>query len=270
MKVVLLLILPFLICNCSTLPKPGATKGLVAENGDAAAILASSARASGDPWKRYKTVKVEYAGEWTNAAAKIQPVIVDRDFRKESIETYFTRRGLVEQIHSGPGGTKLVRSSDSQTEVSYNGKVDGDSDKEEAAAMVADAYTLFTFGSSWLNAKARDLEIVGKKELAGEECLLIQGKVSPGFGMSESDSFIAWIGSESKLLRRVQFTIDGVETTKGADVSVDFSDFKTASDGSIWPTHFLENVERPIHIKAHEWDTRSLSADGKRLLPNPR
>lgn len=265
MKAVLFAALPLLLCHCSTLPKPGAAGKTAAVSSDARAILASSAKNAGDPWKRYSKVEVGYAGEWTNAAAKIQPVIVDRDFRKESVETFFTRSGLVEQIHTGPGGTKVVRSSDGQTEVSYHGKPNGDPEKLEAAAMVADAYKLFTFGSSWLNAQATNLEVVGKEKLAGEECMLIQGEVSPGFGMSDLDWFIAWIGSDSKLLRRVQFTIEGVETTRGADVSVDFSGFKTASDGSVWPTHFLENVERPIHIKAHEWDMLSLTADGKRL-----
>ena len=270
MKAVLSLVLPVLICSCSTLPKPGAAVKARGAQADAAAILSSSAKVAGDPWKRYTKVKVEYAGEWTTAAAKVQPLIVDRDFRKASVETFHTGIDLVEQTHTGPGGTKKVRSSDARTEVSYNGKVDDDPAKVEAAAMVADAYVMFTFGSSWLDAKGKNLEIVDRRELAGEECWLIQGKVSPGYGMSESDGFIAWIGSESKLLRRIQFTIEGVETTKGADVSVDFSDFKKGADGSIWPTHFIENVERPIRIKAHEWDMLSLSADGEQLLEKQR
>lgn len=270
MKTALFVALTLLLCNCTTLPKPGAaiqTEGIFS---DGSSILTSSAKTMGDPWKRYSTVKVAYAGEWTKAAAKIQPVIVDRDFRKKSVEMFSTRSGLVEQIHTGPGGTKLVRSSDALTEVSYHGKSNNDPAVLEAAAMVADAYTLFTFGSSWLNANATNLEVVGMKKLADEDCVLVQGKVSPGFGMSKSDWVIAWIGRESKLLRRVQFTIEGVETTQGADVSVDFSNFKTASDGSIWPTHFLEYVERPIHIKAHEWKMLSLIADGEQLLVNPR
>ena len=174
----------------------------------------------------------------------------------------------MKQVHKGAGGTKTVESSDARTKVSYNGEVDSDPVKTEAAAMVADAYAMFTFGSSWLSAKGKELEIVGRRELAGEECWLVQGKVSPGYGMSESDGFIAWIGSGSKLLRRVQFTIEGVETTRGADVSVDFSEFKKAPDGTVWPTHFIENVERPIQIKAHEWRMLSLRADGKQLLEN--
>lgn len=270
MKLVVIVTLPFLLCNCSTLPKPGAVGKTAYDSPRAKAVLASSAKNAGDPWKRYSKVKVKYAGEWTNIAAKVQPAIVDRDFRKESVETFCTGSGSIEQVHTGPGGMKVVRSFDGDIEISYHGKPNTDPDKLEAAAMVADAYRMFTFGSSWLNAEATDLQVVGRKRLGGEECILIQGKVTPGFGMSESDWFIAWIGGESELLRRLQFTIEGVETTRGADVFVDFSDFKTARDGSVWPTHFLENVERPIHIKAHEWDMLSLSADGKRLLGETR
>lgn len=40
-------------------------------------------------------------GSGTNAAAKVQPAIVDRAFRNESVETFSTEGGLVEPIHSG-------------------------------------------------------------------------------------------------------------------------------------------------------------------------
>jgi hypothetical protein len=235
---------------------------------DAAAILSGSSKASGNVWKRYREVQVTYSGEWTTIAAKIQPVLVDRDFRQKSVETYDTRSGNVEQFHFGPGGTKVVRRAHSAVDVIYNGNTGAGSEAKAAAALVADAYTMFTFGASWLAEKAEDLEVVGIKKLADEQCFLIQGRVEPGFGFSGSDSFIAWIGSESRLLRRVQFTIEGLESTQGADVSVDFSGFEKAADGSIWPTHFLERVQRPIPVKAHEWNMQLLKADGRILLPD--
>ena len=90
--------------------------------------------------------------------------------------------------------------------------------------------------------------------------------MQPGFGFSPSDRFIAWIDEKSKLLRRLQFTLDGVETTKGADVQVTFSNYQKTSKGTIFPTHYLERIVRPIPIKAHEWQLYKLKADNKDLI----
>jgi len=100
--------------------------------------------------------------------------------------------------------------------------------------------------------------------LDGERCHLIAGRLSPGFGNSAEDHFIAWIGRDSSLMRRFQFTLNGLDSTRGADVDVTFSDFRKAADGSVWPGNFVEYIQRPLLAKAHQWRMTSLRLDGTR------
>ena len=237
----------------------------VGDAGQARALLKSSAEAAGDPWRAYRKVEVAYAGEWGWLVKRLQPDLVDADFRKTSVETYDTRRETVEQVHTGPGGTKTVRRTREDTVVSYNGERIGLESRRDASALVADAYTAFLFGPSWLLRKGEQMELVGSAEIGGEWCEGVQGRLRPGFGFSEEDRFIAWIGRDSRLMRRLQFTIEGLESTRGADVDVTFSEHWKAADGSLWPGRFVEWVRRPLTVKAHDWRLQSLEADGKRM-----
>lgn len=253
-----------ILSSCSTLTVPG--EG-VAEGDSfaAAAVLAQSGKAHGSPWTKYRKVQVSYDGEWTGVVKRLQPELVDSEFRKTSVETYDTRRATVLQDHAGPGGKKRVGRSRDGVVVSYNGEQIGDEPRRDASALVADAYTAFLFGSSWLKAHAEDLTVLSPAKLDGVPCQRVQGRLKPGFGFSEEDRFIAWIDAESKLLRRLQFTIEGLESTRGADVDVAFSEFWTAKDGSVWPGRFVEWVRRPVLVKAHDWRMTGLEVDGRVL-----
>ena len=136
--------------------------------------------------------------------------------------------------------------------------------KLAAAALVADAYTVFVFGSSWLAENGRDFQLLPGGSIAGEPCHLVSGTLKPGLGRADSDSFIAWIGKGTGHLRRFQFTLNGLESTKGADVDVTFSEMRKAPDGSVWPTRFVERVQRPVNIPAHDWRMTSLSLGGRK------
>ena len=234
---------------------------------EAKAVLARSAAATGDAWNRFQKVEVSYDGEWTSIVKRIQPDLVDGEFRKSSREVYVPSKNSVEQRHEGPGGTKWVTRTPGSVDVRYEGPKPPEVDKEirDASALVADAYTAFLFGSSWLAEKGSAFALLEAEELDGELCDRVQGRLSPGFGFSDEDRFIAWIGRDSGLLRRFQFTIEGLESTQGSDVEVRFSDHWKAKDGSIWPGSFVERVERPIHVKAHEWRMTGLNVDGRRL-----
>jgi hypothetical protein len=71
--------------------------------------------------------------------------------------------------------------------------------------------------------------------------------------MSEADGVIAWIGNQTKRLHRVQLTLNGLESTAGADVDVTFGNFRPGPEETEWPHHFVERIRRPINAKAHEW-----------------
>lgn len=243
---------------------PGEGK-VVGGSDQAKAILKQSADVAGDPWGSYKWVKVSYDGEWTGIVKRLQPDLVDGDFRKSSDEVYNTRTEVVNQVHRGPGGKKDVERSRSGVLVSYNGQVIENDSRVDASALVADAYTAFLFGPSWLMRKGENLKLIGEQKIEGEVCDGVQGVLRPGFGFSEEDRFIAWISRENKQMRRLQFTIDGLASTKGSDVEVTFSEYWKASDGSLWPGRFVEWVQRPVFVKAHEWTMTRLSVDGSKL-----
>jgi hypothetical protein len=262
MRALIALLAVSLFSSCSTLPRPGAEAGPAAP-GDALGVLRQSARSQGDPWKKYRQVDTAYTGEWSAIATRLQPVLTDPEFRQDSVETYRPRRAEVRQLHRGPGGIKEVRREGRAISVSYQGSPSSDPEVLSSAALVADAYTAFLFGSSWLAEKGRELRLLPSRELDGEPCQLVAGRLAPGFGMADEDHFIAWIGKESRLLRRFQFSLNGLDSTRGADVDVVFSEHWKAPDGSVWPGRFLERIQRPVRAKAHEWTMTALTLDGR-------
>ena len=254
------------LASCSLLrePAPGNARR-VAGAGEAEGVLRKSVATMGDAWHRYDTVTVGYEGKWKWLAKKVQPTLTDPKFRKSSVEKYDISREMVLQEHRGPSGDKRVVRNRKGVEVRYLDALSTDPDSKAAAALVADAYTAFLFGPSWLLENGRDLEQVGSRKVDGERCDGVQGRLTPGFGFSNEDRFVAWVGQESGLLRRLQFTLEGLESTRGADVDVTFKDHWTARDGSRWPSLFVERVRRPIPIKAHVWRMTSLKVDGTKF-----
>lgn len=257
-----------LLASCSSLPVPGrATAGAPTET--ARQIIKQSAASHGDAWKTYREVVVEYTGEWSPIATRLQPALTDPRFRKSSVETYQPSKGMVRQVHTGPLGTKTVDRRRPEIHVSFNGAASSDPEVLDSAALVADAYTAFLFGPSWLSRKGTDFQLIGERTLDGEPCHLIAGRLSPGFGNSREDHFIVWIGRDSSLMKRLQFTLNGLATTRGADVDVTFSDYRKAADGSMWPRNFVEYIQRPLLAKAHQWRMKSLKLDGRPLAVEP-
>lgn len=250
-----------LLASCSTLPVPGRAESIA---GDAAAVLRASARSQGDAWRRYDRVEVAYDGEWSAIATRLQPVLTDPGYRKSSLETYRPPLSRVDQRHSGPEGIKEVSRRRPDTRVTRNGKPASDREERDAAALVADAYTAFLFGSSWLAEHGRGLHLLEERTLDGERCQLVAGRLTPGFGAADEDHFIAWIGADSRLLRRLQFSINGLDSTRGADVDVVFSEHFRSADGTWWPGRFVEHIQRPLRAKAHEWTMTSLVVDGRK------
>ena len=171
----------------------------------------------------------------------------------------------VRQVHSGPGGTKQVLRSPGSINVRYEGVRNTDPDVNDAAALVADAYTIFLFGPSYLKTRATGLGLVGSRKVGGEICDGVQGTLRPGIGRSEVDRFIVWIGRDTALMRQFQFSIDGLTATRGADVEVTFSEHWKAADGTTWPRHFIERIVRPVPVQAHEWRMLSLKNERNQL-----
>ncbi len=238
--------------SCSTLPRPAVGTGTENE-ASAERVLRDSSKKSGDPYQRLGRVDVQYDGKWAKLAPRIQPVVTDRDYRVSSKETYLPRQSKVVQTHRGQKGKKTVSRSRSGIEVTRNGVAITDKEQLHAAALVADCYVVFTFGSSALLELGSGWHIIGSRNLSGELCTLVAGTLRPGFGMAAADGVIAWVGDETKRLHRVQISRLGFKSTAGADVDVTFSDFQPGPFGTEWPRHFNERIRRPFDIQAHEW-----------------
>ena len=253
-----------MLTRCTTLPCPEVASGFTSDP-IAVELLEKSSEVAGHPWQRLKKVTVTFEGNWATLARALQPVLVDADYRQTSSEVYHPSKGEVIQSHRGTAGVKFVRRTPNGIVVNRNGVADTSLESSHAAALVADAYIVFTFGCSALRERGSSWQILDRRPLAGESCTLLAGTMRPGFGMSHSDGVIAWIGDKTRRLHRIQLTLNGLASTAGADVDVTFGDFRPGPSGTEWPHHFLERIRRPIDAKAHEWKTvaRMLCARGE-------
>ncbi len=50
----------------------------------------------------------------------------------------------------------------------------------------------------------------------------------------------------------MQFTLNALESTKGAEVHVDLMDHRRLA-GVLWPTRYSERIDRPVNLPAHRW-----------------
>ena len=209
------------------------------------------------------SVRVSYDGEWRNVVKVLQPVLVDAGYRQTSDEMLdLTTAGIV-QVHNGPDGTKLVARTGDDVAVLYDDVESNDETTRAASALVADAYTLFLAGPSFIRQRNAELSMLDPATLDGDSYQRIHAVLKPGFGFSERDEAVLWINEETGLLGLVHFTIDGLASTRGAHVDVAFSKH-TEIDGFIWPTEFYERVRAPLRVPAHSWRVVELevSPDG--------
>lgn len=242
------------LASCSSLPLPGdPANTAIADAPDAASLVEASAKQSGDAWRNGHVVDVRFDGKWSPIATRLQPDLTDPGYRKTSHETYVPRESRVTQRHRGPAGTKRVERTPQSIEIKYAPKREVTELQKAAAALVTDAYPLFLFRSSWLADRGRDFKVIGKRDLGGESCWLVEATVVPGFGGSRRDHVVAWIGRRSLRTHRVQLTLFGLESTAMADVDVTFDEFQAADRDTEWPGHFVEFIQRPFKAQAHEW-----------------
>lgn len=254
-------LLSVLLVSCSSLPDPRTPP--VAGETEARRLLEQSAKRAGHPWRRLREVEVVYDGEWAQLVRRLQPVLVDAGFRQGSTERYGPSQGRVEQIHRGPKGIKRVLRTPGAVEVFFNDKPASSPDERAAAALVADGYAMFLFGSDWLLAHGSDWRLdpsAPPLPVNGDPCRRVFGVLRPGLGFAREDRVVAWISERDLRLRRVQFTLGGLASTAGADVEVTFRDFQPAPRGTEFPRHFVETVQRPLKIPAHDWRLTELSA----------
>jgi hypothetical protein len=70
------------------------------------------------------------------------------------------------------------------------------------------------------------------------ECDALRARIAPGMGFSEGEQFALFIDRDERLMRRVRFTPDGLESTRCAVAQVDTFDRITLL-GVRWPRDFM-------------------------------
>ena len=242
---------------------------------DARALLEKSASSHGlAAFRRLNDLSVSYAGTWHSLVGSLQPALVDRGFRGTSEERLLLHEGFVAQSHVGPRGHKqVVRRSAPGTQGSvdvwFNGEAARDGDRRGAAALVADDYTLFLLGpmallASWQAAHVRSMQRMGTERIRVNDqafdCDILRIHLMPGLGLSDADDLALFIDRDRHLMRRVRFTVNGLESTRGAVAEVDLWGF-VPQGGVLWPSHFHERLLRPFPLGVHDWQLTGLDVN---------
>ncbi|HSG24163.1 MAG TPA: hypothetical protein VLA64_14535 [Azonexus sp.] len=248
----LALFLPLLgACASRGIPQPMAN----GEHPEARVLLQKSAEAHGlSAWLQISDLSVSYAGEWRSLVSRLQPTLIDADFRQASEERLLLGpEPIYAQQHQGPKGSKQVIRSGSDVSVFYNGTPSADPEVQAAAALVADGYRMFLTGPFYFLTGNLQLELAGSDSVEGRLCDLIVAVRRPGNGLSAEDRYLLYIDRENGLLRRVRFSLEGLSSTQGAVAEVDFFDHRQIA-GVTWPTRFFERLRKPIpNLPVHDW-----------------
>ena len=223
-------------------------------------VTASQKAHGGFAFDRIMDLSVRYEGKWASIGPRFQPVLVDSKFRGASEERMILSPRIIAQSHTGPGGVKKVLRSPGQIAIAYNGKATDEDETRQAAALVADAYALFLLGPFYFQQSGTVFAMNGESFVDQALCDEVLAILRPGLGMAEEDRVILHIDRSSKLLRRVRLTLNGLDSTRGAEVDVTFRDFKKI-DGVLWPTDFDERIRSPFKLHAHHWNLRGLESN---------
>jgi len=242
---------------------------------DARELLEASAEAHGvAALAAISDLSVSYAGQWRSLVARLQPDLVDAGFRGGSEERLLLKQGIVAQAHTGPDGRKQVirqtaAGAQGDVHVWFNGEAAHDTERRAAAALVVDGYSLFLLGPmllarQWAAERSLVMEHAGSERVVSEErernCDVLRVSLSPGLGFSETDQLALYIDRQEHLMRRVRFTLDGLESTRGAIAEVDTFDHITLH-GVRWPTRFHERLLRPLPLPVHDWRLTGLDVN---------
>jgi hypothetical protein len=243
---------------------------------DARRLLEASAAAHGlAAFASVRDLNVAYSGTWRPVIDRLQPALVDAGFRGGSEERLLPGAGLVAQTHHGPHGSKhVVREAAPNTvgsvRVWFNDVETTAPDPCAAAALVVDGYSLFLLGPLWLAARAAAgpdalrMEGGGRVRLVSggvrHDCDVLCVRMTPGIGFAAVDRLDLFIDVERRLMRRIRFSLEGLESTRGAIAEVDTFDH-VALHGIEWPTGFYERLRRPFPLPVHDWRLTGLDVN---------
>jgi hypothetical protein len=242
---------------------------------DAQALLRASAAAHGlAVLQTLNDISVSYTGVWSSLVNRLQPDLVDAGFRGSSQERFLLPGRLVAQSYTGPKGHKevarqTVPGKQGGVRVWLDGVETNDANRLAAAALVADGYGLFLLGPMLLTPELGGgrwlvMELAPSEQITvfqkTYDCDVLRVRMQPGLGLSPEDDFALYIAHDDQLMRRVRFTLNGLDATKGAVAEVDAGNHALLH-GVKWPTLFHERLIRPVPIPVHDWRLTGLDVD---------
>jgi hypothetical protein len=263
-----------LLGGCST-PLPLTTAAPATASGTpspGAQRLLDSARAHGwDAYRALADINIGYDGQWRPAIDRIQPEVVDIGFRGASQERLLPALGVNAQMYAGPRGNKHVlwqRGHGTGTNaatlgdiaVHFNGQASAAPGPLTAAAVVAECYALFLLGPLWVldrlggrqSAVPLTAQLSGTQRVDNRLCDVVQVWLSPGLGQAPLDRVALYIDRDDHTTRRMAFTLEGYNGTRGAVAETDTFEHQRRF-GVLWPMRSFERVVHPLHIAVHDW-----------------
>jgi hypothetical protein len=245
---------------------------------EALSLLRESAEAHGlAAYRQISDINIAYEGEWRPFINGVQPEVVDAGYRGRSQERLMPALGLNAQAFEGPSGRKFVAwqrgsaSQPAQMALWFNGQPSANAALQRAAAVVAEGYSLFLLGPLWLTDRAEALQRAGTERVDGRLCDVLDAWVRPGLGLSALDRVTLCIDRDSRITRRLRFSLEGFERTQGAVAEVDTYDHERRF-GVLWPMRSFERVVHPIALPAHDWRIAGLDVNrgyGREALAGP-
>ena len=234
---------------------------------DAQALLQTSAEAHGlAAFRKLSDINIRYEGQWRPFIDRLQPIVVDKIYRRGSEERLMPAAGVVAQAYTGTAGRKQVgwrRGTPEQpgeVAVWFNGAPSADPEVLAASAIVAEGYGLFLLGPLWLAERGLVMQRGGTERVDGRLCDVVQVWLRPGLGRVALDRVALCIDQTSGLTRRVRFTLEGSTNTRGAVAEVDTFDYERRF-GVMWPMRSYEEVAHPIRLPAHDWFVTGLDVN---------
>jgi hypothetical protein len=246
----LLVVAAVIVAGCAGLPASTATSSTP----DGAALLEAAAAAHGwDAYARAGDINLRHEGRWYGTIARVQPLLVDADFRATAEERIVVgARASSKSYSGGPGGTKLATRTPVSITVWINGERETNAEKRAAAALVLDAYRLFWLGPLYLKEQGAIVERIGPGRANGAECDWLLARLAPGFGFAPEDRVMACVAESHRRFVQMRLSVDGLSSTRGAIVEVNLDDYVLVN-GIALPTRLSERVLRPLRLPVRDW-----------------
>lgn len=219
----------------------------------------------GDAINQLNDVNVGITGQWKKLITKIQPLVSDFKYRVDSQERMLVKEFAYAALYTGPSGNKKVVRTPSSVDVFYNKAPSLDPEVLSSTALTADAFFTFLLGPLALHKWKDNFIRLQDKSESGKNYHRIYLLRKSGFGFSKADEIVLWIDSETLRTAKIQITLEGHSTTKGAHVQVDYLDYVQV-DNYLFPSDFYEKVNAPIAIGAHAWHLTGIDINRKLSL----